>query len=94
MNALASSAGTPDAVSVVLDWWFAAKWDTYIGTLYWRLNGVWIAVSWRKTTGRPRVACAFVGKGAVFTPSDTNLNFSADDRITQTRFDGATGGRC
>jgi transposase len=38
---------------------------------------VWIAVSWRKTTGRPRVAYVFVGKGAVFTHSDTNISLSA-----------------
>jgi predicted porin len=38
-TALASCAGTLDAVSVVLDWRFAAKWDAYIGTLYSRLNG-------------------------------------------------------
>ena len=38
-TALASCAGSLDAVSVVLDWRFAPKWDTYIGTLYSRLNG-------------------------------------------------------
>jgi predicted porin len=38
-TALSSCAGTLDAVSVVLDWRFAPKWDTYIGTLYERLNG-------------------------------------------------------
>ena len=38
-TALASCAGTLDAASVVLDWRFAPKWDTYIGTLYTRLNG-------------------------------------------------------
>ena len=38
-TALASCAGTLDAASVVLDWRFAPKWDTYIGTLYSRLNG-------------------------------------------------------
>jgi len=38
-TALSSCAGTLDAVSVVLDWRFAPKWDTYIGTLYEQLNG-------------------------------------------------------
>jgi predicted porin len=38
-TALSSCAGTLDAVSVVLDWKFAPKWDTYIGTLYEQLNG-------------------------------------------------------
>jgi hypothetical protein len=38
-TALASCAGTLDAVSVLLDWRFAPKWDAYIGTLYSRLNG-------------------------------------------------------
>src|ERR1700748_601750 len=35
---------------------------------------VWIAASWRKTTGRPPVACAFVGRGAVFVLSDADMN--------------------
>jgi hypothetical protein len=34
-----SCAGTLDAVSVLLDWKFAPKWDTYLGTLYSRNNG-------------------------------------------------------
>jgi predicted porin len=38
-TALSSCAGTLDAVSVVLDWAFAPKWDTYIGTLYSVLGG-------------------------------------------------------
>jgi predicted porin len=38
-TALGSCAGTIDAASVLLDWKFAPKWDTYIGTLYSRLNG-------------------------------------------------------
>jgi predicted porin len=38
-TALASCAGALDAVSAVLDWRFAPKWDTYVGTLYSRLNG-------------------------------------------------------
>ena len=38
-TALSSCAGTIDAGSVLLDWKFAPKWDTYIGTLYSRLNG-------------------------------------------------------
>jgi predicted porin len=38
-TAQASCAGTLDAASVVLDWKFAPKWDTYIGTLFSQLNG-------------------------------------------------------
>ena len=38
-TALSSCAGTLDAVSIVLDWKFAPKWDTYIGTLYEQING-------------------------------------------------------
>ena len=38
-TALGSCAGSLDAVSALLDWKFAPKWDTYIGTLYSRLNG-------------------------------------------------------
>jgi predicted porin len=32
-------AGGLDSFSILLDWKFAPKWDTYIGTLYTRLNG-------------------------------------------------------
>jgi predicted porin len=32
-------AGTLDAVSFVVDWKFAPKWDTYIGVMYSALNG-------------------------------------------------------
>jgi predicted porin len=38
-TALNSCVGTLDAVSAMLDWRLAAKWDTYIGTLYSRLSG-------------------------------------------------------
>jgi predicted porin len=38
-TALSSCAGTFEAASVLLDWRFAAKWDTYIGTMYNRLSG-------------------------------------------------------
>jgi predicted porin len=38
-TALSSCAGTLEAASVLLDWRFAAKWDTYIGTMYNRLTG-------------------------------------------------------
>jgi predicted porin len=38
-TALSSCAGAFDAVSVLLDWRFAPKWDTYIGTMYNRLSG-------------------------------------------------------
>ncbi len=34
-----SCAGAQDAASIVIDWQFAPKWDTYIGTMYTRLNG-------------------------------------------------------
>jgi predicted porin len=34
-----SCAGSLDAASVLLDWKFAPKWDTYIGVLYSKLNG-------------------------------------------------------
>jgi predicted porin len=34
-----SCAGTQDAVSFLVDWKFAPKWDTYIGTMYTKLNG-------------------------------------------------------
>ena len=32
-------AVTLDAVSALIDWKFAPKWDTYIGTMYSQLNG-------------------------------------------------------
>jgi predicted porin len=32
-------AGTMDAASVLLDWKFAPKWDTYIGTQFSQSNG-------------------------------------------------------
>jgi predicted porin len=32
-------AGTQDSASILLDWKFAPKWDTYIGTMYTRNNG-------------------------------------------------------
>jgi predicted porin len=38
-TALSSCQGTLDAASVLLDWRFAPKWDTYIGTMYNRLSG-------------------------------------------------------
>jgi predicted porin len=38
-TAQASCAGSLDAASILLDWKFAPKWDTYIGTVYSRLNG-------------------------------------------------------
>jgi hypothetical protein len=41
VNSLSNSqcSGTQDAVSAVLDWKFAPKWDTYLGTMYTKLNG-------------------------------------------------------
>jgi predicted porin len=38
-RAQASCAGSLDAGSVLLDWKFSPKWDTYIGVLYSKLNG-------------------------------------------------------
>jgi predicted porin len=38
-TALASCSGALDAASVLFDWKFAPKWDTYIGTQYSRLSG-------------------------------------------------------
>jgi predicted porin len=32
-------AGTMDAASFLIDWKFAPKWDTYVGTLYSKMNG-------------------------------------------------------
>jgi predicted porin len=31
--------GSVDAVSALIDWQFAPKWDTYIGTLYSKFHG-------------------------------------------------------
>jgi predicted porin len=38
-TAVGACAGTQDAVSGLIDWRFAPKWDTYIATLYSRNNG-------------------------------------------------------
>jgi predicted porin len=38
-TAVSSCAGSQDAVTAMIDWKFAPKWDTYIGTMYTRLNG-------------------------------------------------------
>lgn len=38
-SAVSSCAGAQDAASIVIDWQFAPKWDTYIGTMYTQLNG-------------------------------------------------------
>jgi predicted porin len=40
-NSLSAStcAGTQDTSSIVFDWKFAPKWDTYIGALYTQFNG-------------------------------------------------------
>jgi len=35
----AQRAGTMDAASVVIDWRFLPKWDTYIGTFFSQMNG-------------------------------------------------------
>jgi hypothetical protein len=37
--AAGSCAGTQDAFSALIDWKFAPKWDTYIGTMYTQLHG-------------------------------------------------------
>jgi predicted porin len=37
--AASSCAGTQDVFSALVDWKFAPKWDTYIGTMYTRLHG-------------------------------------------------------
>jgi predicted porin len=41
INSIASGtcAGTQDVFSALIDWKFAPKWDTYIGTMYTRLHG-------------------------------------------------------
>jgi predicted porin len=36
---VSSCSGSIDAASVMIDWQFAPKWDTYIGTLYSKNNG-------------------------------------------------------
>jgi predicted porin len=38
-SAHAQCSGTFDAVSAVVDWRFAAKWDTYIGVMFSQVNG-------------------------------------------------------
>jgi predicted porin len=55
-TANSSCAGTIDGVSALLDWKFAAKWDTYIGTLYSRNtggldNGYLAKDNWATTAG-------------------------------------------
>ncbi|MBO0751825.1 MAG: porin [Bradyrhizobiaceae bacterium] len=37
--AASACAGTQDTVSAVVDWKFAPKWDTYVGTQYTKLSG-------------------------------------------------------
>jgi predicted porin len=49
-------AGTQDSVSLVLDWKFSPKWDTYIGTMYSRNtggidNGFLSSNTWETTAG-------------------------------------------
>jgi hypothetical protein len=49
-------AGTQDVVSILLDWKFAPKWDTYIGTEYTHQDGGLIAGylnnnNWSTTAG-------------------------------------------
>jgi predicted porin len=51
-----SCAGSIDAASILLDWKFAPKWDTYIGTLYSKFsggtdNGMQVSSAWTTTAG-------------------------------------------
>jgi predicted porin len=55
-NAQGSCAGTIDAASVLLDWKFAPKWDTYIGALYSKFSGgtdsgMQVSSAWTGTAG-------------------------------------------
>jgi predicted porin len=48
--------GTADTVSFLLDWQFAPKWDTYLGTQYTKLNGsqangFFVDNNWSTTAG-------------------------------------------
>ena len=38
-TSLSSCAGTMDTVSALIDWKFAPKWDTYVGTMFSQMNG-------------------------------------------------------
>jgi predicted porin len=38
-TAQVSCAGTLDAASALIDWKFAPKWDTYVGTMFSQMNG-------------------------------------------------------
>jgi predicted porin len=49
-------AGSIDAASFLLDWKFAPKWDTYVGTLYSKFsggtdNGMQVSSAWTTTAG-------------------------------------------
>jgi predicted porin len=51
-----SCAGSIDAASVLLDWKFAPKWDTYIGALYSKFSGgtdsgMQVSSAWTGTAG-------------------------------------------
>jgi predicted porin len=51
-----SCAGTQDVASFLVDWKFAPKWDTYIGTMYTKLNGgldsgLQVKDNWETTAG-------------------------------------------
>jgi predicted porin len=55
-TALSSCAGNQDAVSFLIDYKFAPKWDTYIGTLYSKQtggldNGFLVNNNWATTAG-------------------------------------------
>jgi predicted porin len=38
-NSNGACAGTMDAASIMVDWKFAPKWDTYVGTFFSQMNG-------------------------------------------------------
>jgi predicted porin len=55
-TAMSSCSGTQDAVSALIDWKFAPKWDTYLGTSYTKLkggldNGFLADSNWTTTAG-------------------------------------------
>ena len=55
-------AGTFDAISVAIDWRFAAKWDVYIGAMLSQVNGDWPTAFSSATTSIPRPDCASVSE--------------------------------
>ena len=57
-SAHAQCSGTFDAVSGVIDWRFAPKWDTYIGVMFSQVNGGLANGYLSATTSIPRLGCA------------------------------------